>query len=310
MHQLQEAIENFLKTRDLSQIQSASAKLTEEYRLSHSLQDEETLLAYLIVRMPATYTSLLKVLALLPVPPSSILDIGAGPGTTWWAAKTLWPSTPKVTAIEREKGLIHLGRALGSQPNWVEADVLHLPDLEKHEWGVLSYVLSELPDSALSSLIQKCWENVSEGLVIVEPGTPKGYEKMLQARSAAITSLGASVLAPCPHASPCPLPQGDWCHFGVHLERSFAHRYAKLASLPFEEEKFSYVILSKRGIQNAASRILRPPMKRSGHLLLDLCTQEGLEKRTLSKKQGELYKIARRSRWGDSLSPDERDLQS
>ena len=54
------------------------------------------------------------------------------------------------------------------------------------------------------------------------------------------------------------------------------------------------------------SRLVRPPSKRSGHVLLDLCTPAGtLQRHTVAASHGELlgpgsYRMARKARWGDA----------
>jgi ribosomal protein RSM22 (predicted rRNA methylase) len=138
--------------------------------------------------------------------------------------------------------------------------------------------------------------------VIVEPGTPKGYETILHARDLMIQK-GAQIYAPCPHMMRCPLEQGDWCHFKTRLSRSSLHQYVKEAACGFEDEKFSYLIAcKKRYPQTPYDRVLREPIHRSGHTLLTLCTHEGtVEKRTISRRDKELYAKAKRAKWGDAL---------
>ena len=49
----------------------------------------------------------------------------------------------------------------------------------------------------------------------------------------------------------------DWCHFTQRLPRSRAHKQIKEADVPFEDEKFSYVALTRarsRGVPPACWR--------------------------------------------------------
>ena len=90
----------------------------------------------------------------------------------------------------------------------------------------------------------------------------------------------------------------DWCHFSQRVERSAAHRRAKGGTMGYEDEKFSYVIFSKRPAPPSGARILRHPYKGLGFVQLSLCTQAGLAKVTIPKKDKEAYKRARKARWG------------
>jgi len=50
-------------------------------------------------------------------------------------------------------------------------------------------------------------------------------------------------------------------------------------------------------------RIIYPPLKRSGHIILDTCTKEGhIARHTIPKSQGKQpYYDARKAKWGDSF---------
>ena len=73
----------------------------------------------------------------------------------------------------------------------------------------------------------------------------------------------------------------------------------------YEDEKFSYVIASKKVVPLPESRIIRHPQHHSGHIDLVVCCQKGLEKKIISKKQKSLYKQTRKSQWGDIFPPIE-----
>ena len=47
--------------------------------------------------------------------------------------------------------------------------------------------------------------------------------------------------------------------------------------------------------------MIRRPDLRPGHVVLDLCTTDGLERRTVSKRDGAEYRKARKVAWGDTL---------
>ena len=112
---------------------------------------------------------------------------------------------------------------------------------------------------------------------------------------------GGFTVAPCPHDLPCPLPEDDWCHFGVRLPRSKLHRRAKGVELGYEDEKFSYAVLSREPVAKAAARIIRQPQVRSGHVNLVTSEADGIHARTVSRKLGPLYKEAKSASWGEAI---------
>jgi ribosomal protein RSM22 (predicted rRNA methylase) len=152
----------------------------------------------------------------------------------------------------------------------------------------------------LDELVRHAWARTADTLVILEPGTTAGFRRTLAAR-AAVIAAGGSTLAPCPHDAPCPLPDDDWCHFSVRLPRSRTHRLAKDAERGFEDEKFSYAVLCRATHDRPEARLIRRPDVRPGHIVLDLCTPSGLERRTVSRRDGVDYRRARKAGWGDTL---------
>jgi len=135
-------------------------------------------------------------------------------------------------------------------------------------------------------------------LVVIEPGTMKGSAHIRAVRQQ-LLDLGGQLIAPCPHKLACP---SDWCHFAARVERTRLHRQIKGGALGYEDEKFSYVIAAKEGAFACENRVVRHPIKGSGHVKLTLCTQDGKwEERIVSKKHGPLYRQARDADWGDSI---------
>lgn len=113
---------------------------------------------------------------------------------------------------------------------------------------------------------------------------------------------GAFIAAPCPHQNVC---LNDWCHFGCRVARSKLHRESKGGAAPFEDEKFTYLIAVREKRESAGARILRRPLIGKGKVTLSLCASSGLTEKTVSKKDGEIYKKARKADWGDVFNPTE-----
>ena len=264
-------------------------------------------LSYMATRMPATYAVCYHVLNQLQMHGQeiiSLLDLGAGPGTVLWAASQLFPSLSQITLLEQDRALIQEGAKLFDDSlkqkhiSFLYYSVQSAIPFETHDLVTLSYVLGELPLKDLSTIVQAAWQASTTFLVIIEPGTPEGFRRIREARTQLIHE-GAFIFAPCPHHFDCPMTKVDWCHFSQRLVRSSLHRQIKESSLPYEDEKYSYVIAAKNPSERPSSRIVRRPKQGSGHFLLDLCTQDGLKRKIISKKTPALYRAARHATWGD-----------
>lgn len=267
--------------------------------------------SYLLTRFPATFAAVSRamqeVAAVRPdSAPRTQLDVGAGPATAFWAAQGIWESLTDALMLEGSPHMRDWGEKLSAradaQANWQTVDVRRgLPDLPPRDLVTLAYVLNELAPDARAGLLLEMWERTADTLLIVEPGTPAGWNRMLQARNV-LLAAGANLLAPCPHAQTCPLHAPDWCHFSQRVARSRLHRQGKGAELGYEDEKFIYLAVSRRAGEPFEARVLTSPSMRSGLVNLKLCTAAGhLEGRTLSKRDGEAYKVAKRLDWGDKL---------
>lgn len=301
---LQTAIAGLSSSLKLSEL---ARELSSSYRgreRDKAIQNESLAKAYLVTRFPATFAAVTKVLELLPTESiESLLDVGAGPGTATWAGEALLPTLKRATLVERNRFMISMGKELSKHSalslKWQESDLDRI-EYEVHDLVIVAYVLGELSENPSANLIHSLWSAAGRFLVLIEPGTPDGFARIRSAREQLI-ALGAHVIAPCPHQKSCPMANGDWCHFAARVQRSSAHRQAKGGELNYEDEKFAYLIVGKQSHPLSKMRILRHPQKNKGHVVLKLCTDDGLCERTISKKNKELYKRARKAEWGDSL---------
>ncbi|HET8726094.1 MAG TPA: small ribosomal subunit Rsm22 family protein, partial [Alphaproteobacteria bacterium] len=185
---------------------------------------------------------------------------------------------------------------------WRSADVVAgLPGLAPRDLVTLAYVLDELAPEARDRLVDRLWSLTTDTLLIVEPGTPAGWARVLSARNRLIAA-GAHLVAPCPHAAACPLAPPDWCHFSRRVARSRLHRRAKGADVPWEDEKYIYIAASRRPGASRAARIVAPPRSGSGRISLKLCGPDGsAAERLFTKRDGAAFRGARRRNWGDAL---------
>ena len=275
---------------------------------------QEAVVAYLAYRAPATYAAaldvLLRIRELRPgFRPRSVLDVGAGPGVATWAAVAVWPELERATLVDIEPEMARAGRSIvaasGSPAltgaTWIAGDAA--AQTGDAELVLLSYVLNELPETRAAPVAASLWSRCEDTVVFLEPGTPEGYARVLRAR-AAVLAEGGFTIAPCPHDLQCPLPPGDWCHFGVRLPRAETHRAAKGVSRGFEDEKLSYAALSRTRHPRALARVIRPTQIRSGHVYLDLCEPQGVRRALVTRRDKEAYRHARKAAWGDALEQE------
>jgi ribosomal protein RSM22 (predicted rRNA methylase) len=184
--------------------------------------------------------------------------------------------------------------------NWNLSGFSSWQPTRKYDLVIASYALGEISSAERRSLVSSAWESTSAAFVIIEPGTRRGFSVVAEIRDQLIAS-GAAIAAPCPHALPCPMrSQGDWCHFSVRVERSAQHRQLKQAELGFEDEKFSYVVATRMPAKPAVARIVRHPLRLTGHVKLQLCTSTGLSQQTVTRSQKESYRAVKKADWGSS----------
>ena len=312
------AIEDLVATHEFNQLRAAAERISESYRdggrvarlhakeAGPLLGNDVERAAYLAVRFPATYAAVSAVLEELKArapefAPQTLLDLGAGPGTASLAADQAFPALKDIMLVEQDKALVELGRELAMMPahrDWYPGDMRSAP-LPQRDLAIAAYSLGELSASDAASVVERAWK-AAKVLCVIEPGTPRGYANVMRARDQLIAAAG-HLVAPCPHERPCPMDSTkDWCHFAARVERTSLHRRIKSGELGWEDEKFSYVIFCHDPeVARAAGRIVRHPQIGKGHIKLEICGREGLGPETISRKQGEVYKRARRAKWGD-----------
>jgi ribosomal protein RSM22 (predicted rRNA methylase) len=228
------------------------------------------------------------------LPVASVLDIGAGSGAASLAAQEIFPEAA-ITMVEREPVLAEAARKWLPDARVIVTDAARLDPIPPHDLVVAAYSLGEIP----AAMAAKLWMAARLALVVIEPGTPKGFA-LVRVIRAELLSTGAHMVAPCPGAMDCPMADPDWCHFAARVERSSLHRRLKGGDLGYEDEKFSYVVVARERAEVALSRIVRRPTHQPGLITLDLCTPSGLRKERVTRRDRDRFGAARRARWGDA----------
>ena len=303
------------KAQGLSRIDAMkrSATISQTYRGgggSTAITTEADALAYALARMPATYAAVVACLNALTAiapnfKPTSLLDCGAGPGTATFAATQMF-SLETITLLDANPALralaLHLADATALSLHYELGDLsATLAKAHAADLVVASYVVNELPVAKHDHLADALWAKTQNALLVVEPGTPAGYARILALR-ARLVAHGAHVIAPCPHDDACPLASPDWCHFVQRLPRSRAHMALKSAEVPFEDEKFSYVALSRTPVADRPARVLAQPDITKIAVTAKLCTPAGLTYAKAPKREKALYQRFKKLDWGDAVS--------
>ncbi|MFD5079394.1 small ribosomal subunit Rsm22 family protein [Streptomyces sp. NPDC058371] len=279
------------------------------------LRDRSDVVAYAAYRMPATFEAVRAALEAFAdaVPewtPGSHVDVGGGTGAATWAVTATWDGDRPVTVLDWAEPALALGRDLAAanpalkSAEWHRSRIGAALTIESTDLVTVSYVLGELTDADRGHVVDAA-AAAAPAVVIIEPGTPDGYARIIEARDRLI-GAGFEIAAPCPHSAACPIVPGeDWCHFSARVSRSSLHRQVKGGSLAYEDEKFSYVAATRCPVTPAPSRVVRRPQIRKGQVLLDLCgPDEALHRETVTKRHGPLYRAARDADWGDAWPPE------
>jgi len=281
-------------------LKNAASAMSAAYRESRAarLPDPAHAAAYLVTRMPATFGAAHAVLCELRErlgarPISSVLDIGAGAGGASLAARECFPEARTITMVERDSALAAAARQWLPQAAITLEDVTHLKALPPHDLVIAAYSLGEIAEP----LAARLWQAARVALAAIEPGTPRGYALILKVREE-LLAAGASMVAPCPAATPCPLAAPGWCHFAARVERSSVHRRIKDAALGYEDEKFSYIAVARQPVDLPVSRIIRRPRQRPGLIVLETCTPGGVRTVRAPRSDREAFRAARKASWG------------
>jgi ribosomal protein RSM22 (predicted rRNA methylase) len=313
--ELKAALEARLHGLSRTDAAERAARISQTYREgggSGAIRSETDALAYALARMPATYAAVVASLNAIrevrpDFAPKSLLDVGAGPGTATWAAAEAFSSLRDFDLLDANDALraLALDLAAGSarlrSMSYRRGEArAALADAQEADLVVASYVIAEISEAERSALAGLLWAKTRDTLLVVEPGTPAGYARIIALR-AQLIAAGAHVAAPCPHDGNCPLAAPDWCHFTQRLPRSRAHKAVKGAELPFEDEKFSYLALTRTPVARHPARVLAQPVTTKIEVTAKLCTADGLVIAKVPHRAKMDYARARRWRWGDAV---------
>lgn len=323
---LAEALRTEAERADQAGLTRTTGRLIQRYQADHPAAPGEPIMAtatdataYAVYRMPATYAAIRTVLGQLPdlqvgPDPLTHLDVAGGTGAALWAVADRWPEIGQQTVLEQSQAAIDFGRRSARaadsesvrEASWQSAVLRNDFMLPNVDVITIGYLLSEIDDQLRAAVVRAARQSARQLMIIVEPGTVAGYRRIVAVRDQLIEA-GWSIVAPCPHELRCPLQdqQQDWCHFSARLNRSATHRRAKGADLGYEDEKFSYLVAAPQPLPRPAGRVLRHPWFAKGRVDLQVCARSGeAERITVTKRDRDSYRSARKAAWGDEWPPD------
>lgn len=315
--ELKNLIEIELEKNNIKDLQKNAENISFKYREKSGRGNRlvsETIeaLAYSAVRMPATYsaiyTSLKNVLEIYNPKIESVLDVGAGTGAGSWAVNSLI-DVDRIVCLEREDVMRNLGESFMKESDnpvlekakWEKFDLLSSDINYNADLVICSYVLNELNEDDRKQALDKLWKSTNKILLIIEPGTPVGFNEIKTIRKN-LMECGGSVIAPCPNIEDCPIAENDWCHATCRVSRTKIHKLLKNGDVPYEDEKFSYIAVSKENVEkDNFARVLRHPRVESGKITMQVCSKDGICEKIITKKEKELFKLARKAGCGDRI---------
>ena len=133
---------------------------------SSAIRSEADALAYALARMPATYAAVTASLNALreirpDFAPTSLLDVGAGPGTATWAAAEAFPSLTAFALLDANSALRALALDLGRDSTRLRKMTYRrgearaaLADGEAADLVIASYMIGEIGDAERTALAE------------------------------------------------------------------------------------------------------------------------------------------------------------
>ena len=305
---LQQKINSLFAGLGKKKLEQKRSELTKKYKeetgRSVSLIDsKDDGLTYAISRMPSTFAVTFTLVSGLVRQGliqgvETLIDFGSGTGAGYFAFKEL-DDELDITLVERDQNMISVFKQLDeNETTVIKNDILSFESQNKYDLVFSSYVLSEMTESDRKKAFLKLLDCSEKYVLLIDTGTPKTYQDYMQLKELAYEN-GYSVLAPCLHKN-CKL-QNDYCQFFARVERSALQKMAKSATLGYEDEKYFYLLLSKNNVEVDGCRVIRRPVIETNMVKLSLCTKDGVEIKTLTKKEKEMFKCAKKSKINDLI---------
>lgn len=294
--------------KKMTQVQS---ELTKKYKFesgkSESLIGDETdAMLYAISRMPATFAvdfSLIDELikqGFVEGDLKTIADFGSGTGAGYFALSSLFENA-EISLFERDKNMTFVfSKLTDNLVDFFKFDIVS-SSFEGLSYDMVfsSFVLSEMTERDRIDSFKKFLGASKKYLLIVDTGTPETYENYLKFKPIA-ENFGFRLSAPC-MCEKCDL-KNDYCQFFARVQRSSAMVQTKHGKNPFEDEKYFYMLFERTdGVgkdkrSDNKFRVIRRPSIKENEIELAVCSADGTKVLKFTKKNKEMFKIAKKIR--------------
>jgi ribosomal protein RSM22 (predicted rRNA methylase) len=244
----------------LKAIEELSRKFTtDREKISDYLKDERLVSAYTAFYLMTNLPKLGEVMKWMPeewkkdLSQSTLIDLGAGPGTFSLAWKELF-GTKNFLQIESSPVMRKQARKL-----W---DGLHDSNEMKQEGNpagqkilLFGHSANEMGTDTALGYIEKF---SPDHILFIEPGTKDFFAKMLTIRSALLSS-GWHVLYPCPEETECPMKGTEnWCHQFIHVTHDpEVERLSQMMKLDRKLLPLTVQAFSKKAYPRVEERLVR-----------------------------------------------------
>ena len=100
-----------------------------------------------------------------------------------------------LTLMDHNPAFLELARSIAPVPAELIEDDLARFDLRRSfDLVTCAYALTELNDAALLGTVERLWQHCRGMLVIVEPGRPRDYERLMAVREHLMSADGARLV--------------------------------------------------------------------------------------------------------------------